>query len=130
MFIKRDSDLDNYYVDWIMCVIFDIEQPLTLAEIREHIYHKFNKRWSKRIAKRYIKCAVENRLLSTRIEGERELYYPTLSYDEFQAYEVERMKEWMKNTDLSRYTTFHAMPEEITQEQYDRIKKLIDELEQ
>lgn len=125
--IKKDTVNLDVYLLCLFHIMFEAGAPLTQEEIIKRGSHIYNKRWW--TLKKQLRRAEKIGSLAVQKHDDRIVYYPKMTYEEFLACEEKIMKEIMSDPDCLRHTTFHALPKEMTIEEYNKIKKMIDELE-
>ncbi len=121
--------MDSHYVNRIMRVLFQAGQPLTQEEILARIHDRYKKKCKAKVLQRYIDGAVEIELLVMKSSDQEITYYPTVSQEEYNRKQKERLQQLAQEGAFSDYVASHIVPEEMSEERYERIKKLIDELE-
>lgn len=129
MLFRKEIRLEYDYIDWMMYVLFDAKRSLTQDELTERVRKHFRVRMNPRKTSWHLDFAVNNGLLSMQLSAEKATYYPIISEEEFRIKQEERFQKLLRDGAFSDEFTNKFTVKKWTEEEYERIKKLIDELE-
>ena len=129
MLFRKEIRLEKDYIDYMIYVLFDANRPLTLEEITESVKKHYKFKMKRNMAIWHLDYAVNNGLFSVKSLDEKTTYYPLLSMDEFREKQEEEFQKRLAEGEFSEYFANKFAIEAMSPEEYERIKKLIDELE-
>jgi len=129
MLFRKEIRLEKDYIDCMIYVLFDANRPLTVDEITESVKKHYKFKNNRRMTIWHLDYAVNNGLLSKQVSDEMAIYYPIISENEFRKKQEERFKKRLQEGAFSEEFANKFVTKKWTEEQYERIKKLIDELE-
>ena len=129
MLFRKGYRLENDYLDRMMYVLFEARKPLTQDEIVERVrkYHRVKMKPQK--TSRHLEYAVNHGLLFKQLSDKETTYSPMISEEEFRQKQNEQFQKILQDGAFSKEFTNKFTTKEWTKEEYERIKKLVDELE-
>lgn len=129
MWFRKEISLENDYVDRMMYILFDANRPLTQDEITESVQKHYRVKMKPQKTIWHLDYAVDNGLMARQLLDEKTTYCPMISEEEFRKKQEERFRQRVQEGCFSDDFTNKFAPQKWTEEEYERIKKLIDELE-
>ncbi len=129
MLFRKEIRLEKDYIDYMIYVLFDANRPLTLDEITESVKKRYKFKMKRRMVIWHLDYAVNNGLFSVESSDEKTTYYPLISMEEFREKQEEQFQKRLAEGAFSEYFANKFATEALSTEEYERIKKLIDELE-
>ena len=129
MLFRKEIRLEKDYIDCMIYVLFDANRPLTVDEITESVKKHYKFKNNRRMTMWHLDYAVNNGLLSVESSDERTTYYPLISVEEFREKQEEQFQKLLAQGVFSECFANKFAREKLTEEECERIKKLIEELE-
>ncbi len=129
MLFRKGYRLKNDYIDRMMYVLFEARRPLTQDEITERVKKHHRVKMKPQKTSWHLDYAVNHGLLLKQLSDEETSYYPMISEEEFRKKQEEQFQKILQDGGFSEEFTNRFTTKQWTEEEYERIKKLVDELE-
>ena len=113
----------------VMKCIWDANKKMSIDEIQEAVYHKFQKKWKIRAISSYLKKIIKKGFIKPLEENSVILYDILVSEAEYSRQQSQRYAEFLKTDPFlkSLYASHGKKP--ITEEEIEKLHKMIDGLE-
>ena len=129
MLFRNGYRLENDYIDRMMYVLFEARRPLTQDEITERVKKQYRVRMNPKKTNWHLDYAVNHGLLFKQLSDQETTYYPMISEEAFRQKQEEEFQKILQDGGFSEEFTNKFVTKKWTEEEYEKIKKLVDELE-
>lgn len=111
----------------VMKVIWDAGEPVQLADIYEAAIGRYQKTWHYQTVSTYIRSLVKRGFLHMEQVGRAYNYTPVISEEEYLDYVMGKMARFWGKKPLKALTCALREEEELTEEDFQKLKELIHE---
>lgn len=111
----------------VMKVIWESEQELSLRTISERVNSNYGKEWKAQTVSTFLTRLVHKGFLTMERRGRQFFYFPTISEDEYGKKEVVKCVDFWHEGRVSGLLAAFSEVRELTAEDKDEIRRLLDE---
>lgn len=112
--------------EWQVLKVLWGEAPLTLPQIAQKLEHT---EWSINTIQTFLSRLVKKKAISTQKQGKGFLYVPLVQEENFQLAESQSFIERVYDGSLSSMVLGFIKSGKLTEDEFERLKKLVDEHE-
>ena len=111
----------------VMKVIWESEEELSLRTISERVNNGFGKAWKLQTVSTFLTRLVHKDFLTMERRGRQFFYFPTISESEYGKKEIVKCVDFWHEGKISALLAAFTEVRELTEEDKDEIRRLVDE---
>lgn len=114
---------------FVMKVIWKSEESLSLQDIVERVNRIYAKNWKPQTVSVFLGRIVKKNLLTSKRQGRQFFYYPEISEEDYRKKEAVKTVNTLSDGRADVFFAALAQARELTAEEKNRIRGILDELE-
>lgn len=113
----------------VMDVLWSADRGLLMTEILDVVNHKYGRKWKRQTLCTYLSNLVKKGVIQSDKEDRYYHYRMVIPKSEYQIMEAKHFMEFWCNHSLKQYLSALTGTKMLTKKEYEKINKLIDELD-